>query len=94
MNRRYETRGPRYALLVILLLLVVGMAVNLALTVRMLARLAAAPSDAERDTLPCAAIPTRFVMEDPECADKLLRAMNVTNVRIMPRGNTSARSPE
>ena len=33
-------------------------------------------------SLPCAAIPTRFVMEHPDCADKLIRAMNVTNVRV------------
>ena len=38
--------------------------------------------------LPCPAIPTRFVLDDPECADKLLRAMNVTNVRILPRGSS------
>jgi hypothetical protein len=39
-----------------------------------------------RRSLPCEAIPVRFVLEDPVCADKLLRAMNVTNVRIQPRG--------
>ena len=33
-------------------------------------------------SLPCAAIPTRFVVEHPDCADKLLRSMNVTNVRV------------
>ena len=37
-------------------------------------------------SLPCAAIPTRFVVEHPDCADKLLRSMNVTNVRIQPVG--------
>jgi DNA-binding response OmpR family regulator len=25
------------------------------------------------------------ILEDPECADKLLRAMNVTNVRVVAR---------
>jgi len=34
--------------------------------------------------LSCQAIPTRLILEDPECADKLLRAMNVTGVRILP----------
>jgi len=37
-----------------------------------------------RESLPCQAVPTQFVMDEPECADKLLRAMNVTNVRILP----------
>ena len=35
-------------------------------------------------SLPCASIPTRFVLEQPECAQKLLEAMNVTNVRVLP----------
>jgi len=30
----------------------------------------------------CQAIPTRLILEDPQCADKLLRAMNVTRVRV------------
>lgn len=34
------------------------------------------------NSLPCAAIPVRFVHEEPVCADKLLRAMNISNVRI------------
>jgi len=37
-----------------------------------------------RESLPCQAVPTRFVIEEPECANKLLRSMNVTNVRIFP----------
>ena len=41
-----------------------------------------------RESLPCQAIPTRFVMEEPECVNKLLRSMNVTNVHVMPRGTT------
>jgi len=36
------------------------------------------------EPLPCGAIPTRFVIDEPECADKLLRSMNVTNVRVLP----------
>ena len=41
-----------------------------------------------RRSLPCGAIPTRYVIDEPECADKLLRSMNVTNVRILPRNVT------
>jgi hypothetical protein len=33
----------------------------------------------------CDAIPTRLILEDPQCADKLLRAMNITKVRISSR---------
>ena len=39
-----------------------------------------------RRALPCEAIPTQFAMNEPECANKLLRAMNVTNVRFLPPG--------
>jgi len=35
---------------------------------------------------PCLAIPTRFILEYPECAEKLVRAANVSNVRIVPPG--------
>ena len=41
-------------------------------------------------SLPCAAIPTRFVMEHPDCADKLIRSMNVTNVRVRSAGQREA----
>lgn len=37
-----------------------------------------------REPLPCGAIPTRFVMEEPECTDTLLRLMNGTNVHVVP----------
>ena len=36
-----------------------------------------------RESLPCQAIPIRFVMKEPECANKLLMSMNVTNTRIL-----------
>jgi len=36
-----------------------------------------------RPDLPCAALPTRLIMEDPICAQKLLTVMNVTNVHIL-----------
>ena len=36
-----------------------------------------------REPLPCKAVPTRFVIEEPDCANKLLKSMNVTNVRIL-----------
>lgn len=38
-------------------------------------------------SLPCPAIPTRLILEDPGCAQKLLDSMNVTNVRIRPGGS-------
>jgi hypothetical protein len=40
-------------------------------------------SPTSKGSLPCGAVPTRFVIEEPECADRLLRSMNVTNVHIL-----------
>ena len=43
---------------------------------------AAAARPPPRD-LPCPAVPMRLIEEDPACVNKLLAAMNVTNVRIV-----------
>lgn len=32
---------------------------------------------------PCLAIPTRFILEEPQCAEKLVRAANVSGVRVI-----------
>jgi hypothetical protein len=40
-----------------------------------------------RRSLPCEAVPMRLLYEDPACANTLLRAMNVTNVHILPLGS-------
>ena len=70
-------------LLVALALLSLLVLVNLALTVRLTAHVERTCPNAEPErSLPCPAIPTRFVLDDPECAHKLLRAMNVTGVRV------------
>jgi hypothetical protein len=34
-------------------------------------------------SLPCQAIPLRYVEDEPVCADKLLHAMNITNSHIL-----------
>ena len=40
---------------------------------------------------PCLAIPTRFILEEPQCAEKLVRAANVSGVRVVaPRGRNEA----
>lgn len=48
------------------------------------------PTVRAREPLPCGAVPTRFVMEEPECADKLLRSMNVTNVHVLSPNTLNA----
>ncbi len=72
-------------LLIIVLLLVLVLTITelflIALSVEH-ASSSACPATA-RPSLPCAAIPTQFMMQDPACAQKLLEAMNVTNFRIL-----------
>lgn len=71
-------------LVVMMSCVLVLLTVNLFMTSTLFLNVKESPSTVHaRDPLPCGAIPTRFVMEEPECADKLLRSMNVTNVRIL-----------
>ena len=37
-----------------------------------------------RDPLPCGTVSTRFVTEEPECANLLVKSMNISNVNILP----------
>ncbi len=76
----------------LLALIVIGLAVSGVMTYRILKSLDD-DSPALRHSLPYAAIPVKFVMEDPVCADKLVRSMNITNVRILPRRGSIEASP-
>ena len=72
-----------------IVLIVIGVLVNLFLTLNLALRPQITMiSECQPRPLPCGSLPIRFVLDDPVCADKLLRAMNVTNVRILER-NTS-----
>ena len=80
---------------VCLIVIVLGLLLNTLLLTRVSMQMAELrESNDKRSDLPCAAIPTRFVLDEPECADKLLRVMNVTNVRILPRGSSVPRMNE
>ena len=70
-------------LLMVCLLMVV--VVDLVMTMRLAVNIRASAARVwKQPALPCGAIPTRFVLEEPEYADKLLKSMNVTNVRVQP----------
>ncbi|MBA7657540.1 hypothetical protein ES703_65479 [subsurface metagenome] len=76
----------RWALAVLLVLILISQAVEWALLLRLNEDVAGLTDDrARKGTLPCAALPTRFVLNEPACAQKLLEAMNVSNVRVVPR---------
>ena len=82
MGKRLNT------LLVICTLLLV--IINLFVAAKLSADVGRLQSQKQR-SLPCAAIPTRFVVDEPECANKLLISMNVTNVHVGRYGSSDFR---
>ena len=37
-----------------------------------------------RTSKPCLTIPRQFLFDEPECVDKLLASMNMTNIHVLP----------
>ena len=65
------------------LMIVIGLAINIFMTIRMSAVIDDLRTrSVGTSRLPCPAVPARLILEDPNCAQKLLHSMNVTNVRI------------
>jgi hypothetical protein len=94
---RYYGRSFRVIIAALVILFLILIAANAVVLVK-IANTLDRPSGKRqtRPSLPCPAIPTRLILEDPACAQKLLEVMNVTDVRIraggtaLPRvGNTS-----
>ena len=75
----------RILLVVIFVLLIFEIAMHLAFQKKPNETL---PDSSSQHTLYLPALPMGFVHENPDCTNKLLDAMNLTNVRI---GNTSYR---
>ena len=63
--------------LIVILLIVILLAVVADITIRIL------PPAKAKQQPQCLAVPTSFIMEHPDCADKLVQAANLTNVRIV-----------
>jgi len=63
---------------ILLIMILFSMEVNILLT------LGCRPPAPEREPLPCQAIPVQFVARHPDCADKLLQSMNISNVHVEP----------
>lgn len=59
-----------------------GLIINIFLTLDLREVEVCVPPEYPASPLPCAAVPTEFVMQHTECTDHLLRSMNITNVRI------------
>ena len=75
-----------------LLLMIAGLllVVNVFLTSLVLSRpVEQVKCPVKSKSLPCEAMPIKFALDNPGCANKLLEAMNVTNVKILPRNSTN-----
>ena len=74
-------------------LILIGVIVDLALGVKISGQMDSLRGLLESQrSRSCAALPVELIHEDPACADKLIRMMNVSNVRILSRG-VSASGP-
>ena len=71
---------------IVLLICVLGLVlVNLLIAMKLASKIDQIQScPQKRKSLPCEAIPIKFAVQEPQCANKLLRAMNVTNVNFLP----------
>ena len=65
--------------MLLMVCLLVAVVVDLVVTMRLAVDIRASAAQVCKQP----AIPTRFVLEEPECADKLLKSMNVTDVRVL-----------
>jgi hypothetical protein len=82
---RHVAGGPGVLIVVGLLVLVLVVSViDMIISVRTKAALnATCPPVIVPRSLPCQAIPLRYIEDEPVCADKLLHAMNVTNSHVL-----------
>ena len=78
-----KKRKRRWLKVLLVLLLIVVMS---DLTVRLMLL------KVEKTSSQCLMIPTRFVQDYPECAQRLIEVANVTNVRIVANGTLNSES--
>jgi hypothetical protein len=86
---RHAAGGPGVLIVVgLLVLLLVVSVIDMIISVRTKAALnTTCPPVIVPRTLPCEAIPLRYIEDEPVCADKLLHAMNITSSHILPLGD-------
>jgi hypothetical protein len=78
------SKNPNWQVAVTICILVL-LVINIVMTAKLLMNIQKSQSGTgQGDMLPCRALPTQFVIEEPDCADRLLKLMNITNVHIMP----------
>ncbi len=66
------------------------LAVNVVLTSLIVTKPAIECQCAEKKSFPCESVPIRWAVRHYDCANSLLLAMNVTNVKFNPPGTVDA----
>jgi len=76
--------------LIVVLLIVILLIANLMVSVWIIYEIGkSCQYPAKTKLLPCESMPIKFALENPDCANKLLEVMNVTNVKILLRNSTN-----
>lgn len=73
------------------LLLTAGLllVVNVILTSVLISKPAVECQCSAKKSLPCESVPIRWAVDNYECANSLLLAMNMTNVKFQPKNSTN-----
>ena len=83
----------KYSYVIVVICLIIVMTANLMMTIKISQDIKAIRTTPPKmRSLACEAIPIRFAMKHPNCANELLYYMNVTNVQFLPRSSLSNRS--
>jgi hypothetical protein len=76
--------------LIVVLLIVILLIANLVTSAVIVSKIGkSCQYPAKAKSLPCESMPIKFALEHPDCANKLLEAMNVTTVKVLPRNSTN-----
>lgn len=77
--------------IVLLIVIVVFLTTNLVMTSISLSRpMVQTQCPVRQKTLPCESVPLDWAVNNPDCANRLFLAMNVTNVKFQAKNSTSA----
>jgi len=83
---------PRILVTILLVIVVVLLLANIIVS-GFLLKQGKAASNVPRRSLHCEAVPVRFILDEPACADKLLKAMNLTRVKVVPKRPSHVNKP-
>lgn len=85
-NNATQPRATTITLFTLLVLILAGTTAHLVITWQVATHPAnlTCPVPTLPPSLPCAALPLKFIEQEPRCVNELLIAMNVTNVHIYP----------